>query len=84
MELTTAPQGLGYTMQAKILGNPLLSSPLKIIFGKGFPVWFTPKEAASNLTNFYANKVTHTINNTGYKCDIEILDAFTLFGGSLL
>jgi len=83
-EQSTAAQGLGYSMNVKTLGNPLLSAPLRIIFGKGFPVWFTPKEDKEKLALYYGKKVAHTIDNTGYKCDIEIQDSFTLFGGSFV
>ena len=84
VELSTAPQGLGYSMNVKMLGNPLLSAPLRIVFGEGFPVWFTPEESKTKLANFYGKKVEHIIDTSGYKCNIEILDAFTMFGGSLL
>ena len=84
VDLDTAPQGLGYSMQAKILGNPLLSAPLKIFFGEGFPVWFTPRLPSIHTVNYYANKVTHTIDRSGYKIDLDIADAFTLYGGSLI
>lgn len=84
ISLSSAPQGLGYGMNAKIIGNPLTSAPLRVLFGKGFPTWFTPEKEGTTLANMYAKKVSHVIDNTGYKCDLEILDAFTIFGGSLL
>jgi len=84
IEIKTAPQGLGYSMNAKILGNPLLSAPLKVFFGKGFPTWFTPKSSATHVSNFYARKVTHNIDQNGYKIDLDIMDSFSLTGGSLI
>lgn len=85
VEIKTAPQGLGYSMNVKMLGNPLLSAPLKIFFGdKGFPVFFTPKTKAGRLNNFYCNSVTHNIDRSGYKMDLKIADAYTATGGMLV
>jgi len=84
IEQSTAPQGLGYTMNVKMLGNPLLSAPLKILFTETFPVWFNPKNDKTHIVNYYARKVTHTIDRSGYKMDLAIMDAFTMYGGSLL
>ena len=84
IELSTAPQGLGYSMNAKLFGNPLLSAPVEILYGEGFPVFFTPKSDALGLSKFYGKKITHIIDNTGYKCNLEVMDAFTAFGGLLL
>ena len=84
VEIKTAPQGLGYSMNLKIMGNPLISAPLKVIFGEGFPVWFTPQSNTAHFSNYYAKKVVHTIDGSGYKIDMEVIDSFSLFGGSLL
>lgn len=80
----TAPEGLGYSMTAKCIGNPLMSAPLKVVYGKGFPPWFTPLNENTHPAIFYAKKVEHRIDMTGYKMDLEIQDAFTLSGGSLV
>lgn len=80
----TAPQGLGYSLQAKMFGVPLMSAPLKVLFGGGFPVWFNPKSDKTHVVSFFARKVSHTIDNSGYKMDLDIVDAFTLTGGSLI
>ena len=90
---TTAPQGVGWKIQAKCLGNALLTSPMRVNFGKpvsvdpddtdsdslGFPDQFKTAQA-----NFWLNKVTHTISRSGYECDLDIVDAFTLSGGSMI
>jgi len=72
----SAPQGLGYSCNLKMLGNPMATTPLKIIFGKGFPDFF-----AHNDLTYYARKVTHTIDRKGYMCDLDIADTFTITGG---
>lgn len=81
---TTAPQGLGYSLNAKIMGVPLFSAPISVIFGEGFPIWFTPQNEAIHIVKYYCRKITHTIDRSGYKCDLEIMDGFTLTGGSLI
>lgn len=82
IEQTTAPQGLGYSMNVKMFGNPLTSVPLRVIYGKGFPRWFS--DSKGTISNYYCKKVNHTIDRGGYKMDLEIMDAFTMNGGSLL
>jgi hypothetical protein len=84
IELSTAPQGLGYSMSVKMLGMPLMSAPLKVLFGEGFPDWFTPINPKTHLINYYARKVKHTIDSSGYKMDLDIVDGFTLIGGSIV
>jgi hypothetical protein len=84
VEMSTAPQGLGYSMQVQMIGIPLMSAPLKIFYGEGFPVWFTPKNNKAHVVNFYSRKVTHTIDTKGYFMDLDIMDMFTALGGSLI
>ena len=84
VNMPTAPQGLGYSMNCKMIGNPLMSAPLKIYYGKGFPVFFTPKVKKGRITNFYCSKVIHRIDRNGYFMDLEIADAFTATGGVLV
>lgn len=84
VEISTAPQGLGYSLEATILGSPMMSAPLKVFFGQGFPVWFTPSSPKTHVSQFYARRVGHTIDRSGYKTTLEIMDAFTATGGSLI
>lgn len=84
VEIKTAPQGLGYSMDVKMLGNPLTSAPLTVLYGEGFPRWFSPTNEITRLSYYYCNKVTHAIDRSGYKMDLKIADAFTLTGGSLI
>jgi len=81
---TTHPQGLGYSLNVKIMGAPMFSAPITVLFGEGFPIWFTPQNEATHIVKYYGRKVTHTVDRSGYKSDIEIMDGFTLRGGSML
>jgi hypothetical protein len=87
---STAPQGFGYKMNVKMLGDPLMTPPLELVLGEGFPdrLRQTDKTLKKNttaslkdLTKFYLSKATHTIDRNGYQMDIEIGDALTVFGG---
>lgn len=74
-----APQGFGYELNVKMIGNPLLTAPMQIIFGKGFPDFTTMVN-----TNFWCRRVTHTIDRTGYSIDMDVVDALTATGGSFV
>lgn len=77
-EQTTAPQGLGYTLDGvKMIGNPAITSPMIVIPGKGFPdnLSRTPK-----ITSFYSTKVEHTLSKSGYFVSLDAADAYTLLG----
>jgi len=76
---TTAPQGLGYSMKAKMIGNPMVTTPMKVRFGSGFPPFFLREDIS-----FYVNKVTHNIDSSGYTMDVEIADYYTITGGAFV
>lgn len=76
---TTAPQGLGYSMNIKTFGNPALTAPLKGMFGLGFPDF-----ASHKGTNFWVRKAVHTISREGYRTTVDIADAWTISGGSMI
>jgi len=78
---TTAPQGIGLSMTLETIGNPLYTCPARAKFGKGFPDFFLSNK--KRLT-FYQVRVTHKISRAGYNCTIQIADAFTVSGGSLV
>ena len=80
---TSAPQGYGWTAKVKMLGNPLVTAPMKVIFGKGFPSIISGL-GENPKTNFWIRSVTHTINQAGYHMDLDIVDALTLTGGSFV
>jgi hypothetical protein len=79
IESSTAPQGLGYSVNAKVLGNPLITAPMSVTFGKGFPDFLSHR-----LLNYYLRKVEHTIDRSGYFCNLDIVDILTLTGGSFI
>jgi hypothetical protein len=75
---TTAPQGIGLSVNLECIGSPLNTVPARAKFGMGFPdILRTP-------LRFYQTTVTHRIDRNGYNNQIEIADAFTLSGGSLV
>lgn len=76
----TAPQGMGFTINCKMLGDPMLIIPMEIIFKKGFPAPLTQSQDPSGITKFFLRKVTHTISKQGYFCDLEICDLYTING----
>jgi hypothetical protein len=78
VETTTAPQGLGYSTTVQVLGDPLLTSPMKATLGNGFPDFF--KNDLGGLNKFFIQKITHNINSKGYQATLEIADAITAFG----
>lgn len=73
IESTTAPSGYGYRIKAKMLGNPLYCPPNEIKINKGFP-----DRLGGDKSKYYLNTVTHTIDQSGYKMDVEVVDVFTL------
>lgn len=71
VESSTAPQGYGFRVKAKMLGNPLFAPPSYIKIGSGFP-----EQIGNTQTTWYLESVTHNIDNTGYFMNIEVVDAF--------
>jgi hypothetical protein len=71
VESSTAPQGYGYRLKAKMLGNPLFSPPSLIRIGTGFP-----EQIGNSQTSWYLESVTHNIDISAYLMDIEVVDAF--------
>ncbi len=84
VESETAPNGLGYTINVRMLGNPAAVPPCIPTFGEGFPDRFRPRRrgdiAKYGVTNniFYVRSSTHTIDTSGYHADLEIVDVYTL------
>jgi hypothetical protein len=71
----TAPQGYGYELSVKLLGNPLITAPMKVKFGKGFPSFSNQLNS-----NFWVRSATHTIDRSGYYLDLDVVDALSAFG----
>ena len=76
---STSPQGLGYSVNVKMLGNPLITPPIYAKFGEGFP-----HSLASSQFKMFMRKVEHVIDKTGYKINAEIVDTLTATGGSFV
>lgn len=77
-EQSTAPQGLGYTIEAEMLGDPNVIPPLLVNLGSGFPDLF------HNNSGFFISKCTHTISKSGYKMHVTINDVLGYTGGQFL
>jgi len=73
IEEKTAPQGLGYKVNARMFGNPMITASNIAKFGQGFP-----DQIGSSSTKWYIRQVVHTINRDGYFMEVEIADAYTL------
>jgi hypothetical protein len=75
-ESETAPNGIGYSIQARIFGDTTAFPGTKIQIGQGFPDMF--REQNGRPVDFYIRKNTHQIGNGGYFCDLDVVDAYTL------
>lgn len=83
---TTAPQGYGYSVNLKMLGDPMMTVPMSLRFGEGFPSRLRQTDKDGNVNkkiDMMAKKVEHKIDASGYRMDVEVIDAFTLNGGVL-
>jgi hypothetical protein len=72
---STAPQGSGMEIEAKLIGDPLITTGMVCGFGFGFP----DRIGAADRT-WYVSKVTHTLSNSGFTTDISIRDAYSFNG----
>lgn len=72
VEQSTAPQGYGYEVKARMFGNPMTMAGNLIEFGAGFP-----DVLGNDQTGWYAVGVGHRIDGTGYFMDVDVADAFT-------
>lgn len=73
---TTAPNGLGYTINLHMLGNPAVQVGMILTFNKGFPPCLCLKDGAP--IRFIVRKLTHTISQSGYFMDAEVVDLLTI------
>lgn len=76
---STAPEGLGWSIKCQMLGDPTLTPPLEVIFGKGFPADI--QEQKGQINKYYVKSVTHKLDQYGYKCSLDCGDSITVFGG---
>lgn len=76
---TTAPNGLGYTVNVKMFGNPALTAGMLVTLGEGFPAMlYRLPVGAVDPVQFVILKATHTLSQAGYFTDLEIVDVPTL------
>jgi len=75
---TTAPQGIGLTVNIESIGDPLCTAPARAKFGQGFPSVFSGNTIG---TSFYQTSVTHKIDKSGYKMSVMCADAYSVSGG---
>lgn len=78
----TAPDGLGYTINLKIKGDPFISPSLTVLFKNGFPDELQ-RDKLNKLVSFIILKNTHIITKEGYFTDVEVVDSYTLNGSFL-
>ena len=84
VEESTAPEGLGFTINVKMMGDPRLTVPLSINFKKGFPsVLAEDVNPFTRVNEYFALKTTHTISKTGYFTDLQIVDSFAVNGTAI-
>lgn len=77
-EQSTAPQGLGYTLNVQMLGDPHVVPPMLVSFGAGFP------DILHNQSGFFIRKVIHTISKSGYRMVVDICDTLAYTGGQFI
>jgi hypothetical protein len=73
---STAPQGSGIEVDAKLIGDPLITTGMVCGFGPGFP----DRIGAADRT-WYVSKVTHNLSTSGFTSDVSIRDAYSFNGG---
>jgi hypothetical protein len=80
----TAPQGMGFTVECQMLGDPFLTVPYDVIFKKGFPYPLTQNQALiGKRTNFYIQKTNHSFSKgEGYRTSITVVDSYAVEGGA--
>jgi hypothetical protein len=69
---STAPQGSGLELEAKLMGDPLVTAGMVCGFGFGFPDRFGAKDRT-----WFISRSTHTLSNSGYELDTSIRDAYS-------
>lgn len=74
---TTAPNGLGYTIHVKTLGNPLISPGMIVRFGGGFPSCLSRYESGDTI-QFIVQKASHSFGMNGYYTDLEVVDIMSV------
>jgi len=77
---TTAPQGVGFTINVAMQGDPSLTVMQQIYFKSGFAAPLTQNQKFIKILEFFIKKATHVISKAGYTTDLEICDVYNLTG----
>ena len=73
VDASTAPQGIGYELEMKTLGNVAYAVGAVCDFGTGFP------DVIGNTQSlFYLYSVNHQVTSEGYFCDCKIVDVYAI------
>ena len=73
---TTAPDGMGFTVNCSMKGDPFIMPNLRIVFGDNFTSELMIEKKFDMPIYFLVRKAVHTINGSGYKTDSEIVDSY--------
>ncbi len=87
---TTSPEGIGFTVNGLMVGDPMLTPGMRASFQSNFPAPLRQDDpvgmsalagvfSPSNI-KFFFRKLTHNIDKNGYHTDFEICDTYTAFG----
>jgi hypothetical protein len=80
IDTETAPQGMGYTVNVQVHGDPFLTVMMKCKFKNGFPAPLTQSIPEEALSKFYIKRATHSFSKGEYSTDLEVVDSYTLNG----
>jgi hypothetical protein len=80
VEIETAPQGVGYSIDAKMHGDPAVTIPLEVDFEGNFPPPLLQAQAIDSIISFVLYKVSHNLSKDGYKMSVTVADAHTTTG----
>lgn len=86
IEETTAPEGLGFSVNLKMPGDPFLTVPLIIKFRDGFPSFLQEGENPfdpNKVNEFFVRKTSHEFSKTGYFTTVEVVDSFAQNGSAI-
>lgn len=70
--VTTAPQGSGIEVGAEMVGDPYVTAGMVATFGYGFP-----DRVGSSDRTWWARRVSHRIDRSGYMMSVSVADAFS-------
>lgn len=78
---STAPEGMGYTVNLNLHGDPTLVVPSRVIFRDGFPPQFKcERDPRTAVLSFVLRQTTQSMTKTGYATTAQVVDTYTLNG----